>query len=65
MVWVGISHSVKSQLMVIAGKLTAVRYRNDVLCPFAVLLIQQRQFILQRDTGRSHVAKVCRKCLVN
>ena len=38
MVWGGISHSVKSQLIVISDNVTAVRYRNEVLRPVSVLL---------------------------
>ena len=38
MVWGGISHGVKSQLIVISGSVTAVRYKDEVLRPVAVLL---------------------------
>jgi hypothetical protein len=31
MVWVGISHGLKSTLIVIAGNLTGVRYRDEIL----------------------------------
>ena len=33
MVWGGISHGVKTPLVVIQGNLTAVRYRDQVLMP--------------------------------
>ena len=48
LVWGG----VKPQLIVIAGNLTAVRYRDEVLCPVAVPpLVQQCQSILQHDNA--------------
>ena len=65
MVWGGISHGVKSQLIVIGGNLTALRYRDEVLRPVAVPLVQQRQLILQHDNARPHVARVCRDFLAN
>ena len=43
MVWGGISHDVKSPLIVVPGNLTAVRYRDEILCPVAVPLVQQHQ----------------------
>jgi K+-sensing histidine kinase KdpD len=33
MVWGGISHGLKSPLIVIAGNLTGVRYRDEILRP--------------------------------
>ena len=43
MVWGGISHGVKSPLIVGPGNLTAVRYRDEILRPVAVPLVQQHQ----------------------
>ena len=40
MVWGGISHGVKSPLIVVPGNLTAVRYRDEILRPVAVPLVQ-------------------------
>ena len=37
MVWGGISHGVKTPLVVIQGNLTAVRYRDQVLMPLVVI----------------------------
>ena len=36
MVWGGIAHGVKSQLIVIEDNMTAVRYMDEILCPIAV-----------------------------
>ena len=42
MVWGGIAHRIKSQLIIVAGNMTAVRYRDEILRPVAVPLVQQR-----------------------
>ena len=47
MVWGGISHGVKSPLIVVPGNLTAVRYRDEILRPVAVPLVQQHQMTFQ------------------
>ena len=46
MVWGGISRGFKTPLVVIAGNLTAVQYRDEILQP-------------QQDNARPHVARVC------
>ena len=55
----------KSHLIVIEGNMTAVRYKNDILRPVAVPLVQQRQLILQQDNAQPYVARVCRDFLAN
>ena len=65
MVWGGISHGVKSPLIVVPGNLTAVRYRDEILCPVAVPLVQYHQMTFQRDNTRPHVARVCQDFLAN
>ena len=45
--------------------MTAVRYRDEVLRPVAVPLVQQRNLILQQDNARPHVARVCQDFLTN
>ena len=40
MVWGGISHGLKSPLIVIAGNLTGVRYRDEILRPVAFPFVQ-------------------------
>ena len=65
MVWGGIAHGVKSQLIVVDGNMTAVRYRDEILRPVAVPLVQQRHLILQQDNARPHVARVCQDFLAN
>ena len=67
MVWGGIAHGIKSQLIIVAGNMTAVRYRDEILRPVAVPLVQQRNLnlILQQDNARPHVARVCQDFLAN
>ena len=65
MVWGGIAHGIKSQLIIFAGNMTAVRYRDEILRPVAVPLVQQRNLILQQDNARPHVARVCQDILAN
>ena len=62
MVWGSIAHGIKSQLIIVAGNMTAVKYRDEILRPVAV---QQRNLILQQDNARPHVARVCQDFLAN
>ena len=65
MVWGGISHGLKSPLIVIAGNLTGVRYRDEILRPVAVPFVQQHHLIFLQDNARPHVARVCQYFLAN
>ena len=42
MVWEGITHGIKSQLIFVEGNMTAVRYRDESLRPDSVPVVQQR-----------------------
>lgn len=53
MVWGGISHGVKSPLVVLGWNMTAVMYRDEILRPVAIPLVQQRYLIFQQDNGES------------
>ena len=63
MVWGGISHGVKTPLVVIQGNLTAVRYRDQVLMPHVLPLVNAHNLTFQHDNARPHVARVCRDFL--
>jgi hypothetical protein len=65
MVCGGISHGLKSPLIVIAGNLTGVRYRDEILRRVAIPFVQQHHLILQQDNARPHVARVCQDFLAN
>ena len=56
---------VKSPLIVVPGNLTAVRYRDEILRPVTVPLVQQHQMTFQHDNARPHVARVCQDFLAN
>ena len=56
----GVAHGIKSQLIIVAGNMTAVKYRDEILRPVAVPLVQQRNLILQQDNAR-----VCQDFLAN
>ena len=47
------------------GQIKSVRYRDEILRPVAVPLVQQRNLILQQDNARPHVARVCQDYLAN
>ena len=65
MVWGGISHGLKSPLIVIAGHLTGVIYSDEIIRPVAVPFVQQHHIVFQQDNARSHVARVCQDFLAN
>lgn len=65
MVWGGISHGLKSPLVVVNGNLTAVRYRDEILRPHVVPFLQQNNLSFQQDNARPHVARICRDFLAN
>ena len=46
MVWAGICHDGRTQLKIVQGTLIAVKYRDDILDPIALLpFLQQRNFL--------------------
>ena len=55
----------KSPLIVVPGNLIAVRYRDEILRPVAVPLVQQHQMTFQYDNARPHVARVCQDFQAN
>ena len=59
MVWGGISHGLKTPLVVIQGNLTVVRYRDQVLMPQVLPLVNAHNLTFQHDNARPHVARVC------
>jgi len=63
MVWGGISHGFKSQLIVLDGTLNAARYRDEILRPVVVPLVQRYNLTFQQDNARPHVARICQNFL--
>uniref|UniRef100_A0AAZ3QEQ4 Tc1-like transposase DDE domain-containing protein n=1 Tax=Oncorhynchus tshawytscha TaxID=74940 RepID=A0AAZ3QEQ4_ONCTS len=64
MVWGGVSQHHRTELVVIAGNLNAVRYREDILLPHVVPFLQAHpDMILQHDNATSHTARSVRDFL--
>jgi hypothetical protein len=58
MVWGGVSQHHQTELVVIAGHLNAVRYREDILLPHVVPFLQAHPDMnLQYDNATSHTAR--------
>lgn len=61
MVWVGISHSGKTDLIIVNGNLTALRYLNDIVQPHVIPYTNGNgNHLFQQDNARPHVAYVVR-----
>ena len=64
MVWDGVSQHHQTELVVIAGNLNAVRYREDILLPHVVPFLQAHpDMTLQHDNATSHTARSVRDFL--
>jgi hypothetical protein len=61
MVWGGVSQNHRTELVVIAGNLNAVRYREDILLPHVVPFLQAHpDMTLQHDNATNYTARyVC------
>ena len=58
LVWGGGSQHHRTELVVIAGNLNAVRYKEDILLPHVVLFLQAHpDMTLQHDDATSHTAR--------
>jgi hypothetical protein len=57
MVWGGVPQHHRTELVVIAGNLNAVRYRKDIHLPHVVPFLQAHpDMTLQHDNATSHTA---------
>ena len=64
MVWGGVSQHHRTELVVIAGNLNAVLYREDILLPHVEPFLQAHpDMTLQHDNGTSHTARSVRDFL--
>ena len=64
MVWGGVSQHHRTELVVNAGNLNAVRYREDILLPHVVPFLQAHPgMTLQHDNDTSHTARCVRDFL--
>ena len=58
MMWAAISYARNTQLIHIQGNLNAVRYRDEILRPHLLPVIDIRREIFQHDNARPHTARV-------
>lgn len=60
MVWGGISSQGRTQLVIVRGNLTGVRYRDEIVIPHVLPFLQRqgRNMTFQQDNARPHVARV-------
>ena len=59
MVWAGISHVGKTNLIILNGNLNAQRYRDEILAPVVIPYIQaNHNAIFQQDNARPHTARL-------
>ena len=64
MVWCGVSQHHRTELVVIAGDLNAVLYRENILLPHVVPFLQAHpDMTLQHDNATSHTARSVRDFL--
>ena len=64
MVWAGICHHKKTELVTILGTLTAVRYCDEIIQPVVLPFLQQSHgTIFQQDNTRPHSARHTRNVL--
>ncbi len=58
MVWAGVCYGQRTEVHFIDGILNAQRYREEILRPIFVPLIQDHQLMLQHENARPHVARI-------
>ena len=59
MVWAGIYHGHKTELVFVEGALNAQSYRDTILQPVVVPFIRCHNVTFQQDNARPHVARIC------
>ena len=61
MVWGAISFCHRTRLVIVPGNLTGVRYRDEILAPVVVPLMNANRALtlFEQDNARCHTARVC------
>ena len=61
----GITHCGRTELKIVKGRLTGVRYRDEILRPIVQSFIARHgnRHTFQQDNARCHVARVCAQYL--
>lgn len=64
MVWGGIHHGGRTQLVIVEGIMTAQRYCDEIVQPVLIPFMQQHpQFLFQQDNARPHSARLTQTLL--
>ena len=58
MMWGAISYTGRSELVLVQGNLTAVRYRDEILRPHMLPIMDRQRELLQQDNARPHTARL-------
>jgi transposase len=58
MMWATISNDRKSSLVHVPGNLTAVRYRDEIIQPHHMHVIDRQRELIHQDNARPHTARV-------
>ena len=56
MMWAAISNDSKTELVHVTGNLTAVRYRDEILQPHLMHVIDRQRELFQKDNARPYTA---------
>ncbi len=54
----GISVRFRTELIVVPGNLTGIRYRDEILDPVAVPFVRRHNLVFQQDNARPYTARV-------
>ena len=65
MMWGAISYTGRSDLITVRGNLTALRYRDEILRPHLLPILNRQRELFQQDNARPHTARVTRDFLTN
>lgn len=65
MVWAAISYINRTDLIHVQGNLTAVRYRDNILQPHLLPVIDVQRELFQQDNARPHTARATMAFLAN
>jgi hypothetical protein len=58
MMWAAISNDRKTDLVHVPGNLTAVKYRDEIIQPHLMQVIDRQRELFQQDNARPHTARV-------
>jgi transposase len=58
MIWALTSNDNKAELVHVPGNLTAVRYRDEILQPYLMHVIDRQRELFQQDNARPHASRL-------